>query len=82
MTLILELTPEQEAKLAEHVRATGGTPAECVARMIDEAPPPAPKALLPGETLLDALSRVGFANASELDSRADGRPWSEVEGFD
>ena len=81
MTLILELTPEQEAKVQERARATGATPAECVARMIDEAPA-APKGPLPGETVLDAARRAGLADAFDFPPRADGRPWSEVEGLD
>ena len=81
MTLTVELTPEQEDKLQDLARAAGTTPAAQVVRMIDEAPAPA-KGLLPGETLLDALKRLGVWGAFEFPPRADGREWSEVEGLD
>jgi hypothetical protein len=81
MTITLDLTPEQEARIEARARAIGVAPAAHVLRLIDEAPP-APKGLLPGESLLDALKRAGYAGAFEFEPRPDGRQWSEVEGFE
>jgi hypothetical protein len=81
MTITLELTPEQEAKLRDNARAAGAEPAEYLSRLLDQAPPVA-TGLLPGESLLDALKRVGYIGSFASTPRADGRPWSEVEGFE
>jgi hypothetical protein len=81
MTIILELTPEQETKVRDSARAIGAEPAEYLTRLIDQAPAP-PAGLLPGESLLDALKRIGVVGAFKSTPRPDGRPWSEVEGFD
>lgn len=81
MPLTIELTAEQSAKLERLAQANGVKPAEYVARLVDDFPE-APQGLLPGETLLDACKRLGFAGAFDFEPRADGREWSEVEGLD
>jgi hypothetical protein len=81
MTLTLELTVEQEALLWEKARAIGVDPAEYLIRTIDGLPAE-PKGLLPGETLLDAFSRLGAVGAVEGKARPGGRAWSEGEGLE
>lgn len=81
MALTLELTKEQAAKLERQARVVGIKPAEYVLRLIDDLPEP-PKGLLPGESVLDAAKRLGAAGVVQGTPRADGRAWSEVEGFD
>ena len=81
MTITLELTHEQEARVEAEARATGIEPAAVVLKLIDNMQP-ASTGLLPGESLLDAAKRAGFAGAFEFEPRADGRQWSEIEGYD
>jgi len=80
MTLTIELTTEQEARLLEKARAIGLEPAAYLIRTI-EASEPKP-GLLPGETLLDAARRAGAVGAVIGTPRADGRQWSEIEGYE
>ena len=81
MTLTLDLTPEQEAKLKARAEAAGLPPEQFMTQLLEAAPATGP-GLLPGETVLDAARRAGFADAFEFPPRSDGRAWSEVEGFD
>lgn len=81
MTLTIELTPEQEAKLRGNARATGMEPTEYIVRLIDGAPI-AKQGLLPGKSLLDGLRRIGVVGAFRSEPRPDGRAWSDVEGFE
>ena len=53
MTLTLELTPKQEARIRAEAQAIGLEPADYVLRLIDLAPT-GRQGLLPGESLLDA----------------------------
>jgi len=81
MTITLELTPDQEARIEARARALGIDPAEYLLRMVDDLPSPH-KGLLPGETLLDGMKRIGVVAAYTSKPRADGRAWSECEGFE
>jgi len=75
MTITLELTADQELRLQERARALGLAPQEYLIRSID-GPSPA------YESLGDRLRRLGALGAFESMPRPDGRPWSEVEGFE
>ena len=81
MTITLELTPEQEAKLLDCARARGVEPAEYLVGLIDQIQP-AQQALLPGESLLDGLKRIGVIGAvagGPTDMAA--HPEKYMEGF-
>lgn len=81
MTLKLELTEEQEIRLRERARAEGVEPEEFLMRVIDVVTP-STKGLRPGESVLDALKRVGYVGSFKGVKRADGKAWSEIEGFE
>lgn len=75
MTLTLELTPEQEAKLKELAQAAGEDPSRYALRLIDSS-------LTPGSPHADMaahLRKIGVLGAVKGEPRADGRPWSEIE---
>ena len=80
MTLTLNLTPEQEARLNAQALAAGLDPAAYVLHMIEQGPEP--KGLLPGETLLDAFERLGAVGVIDAPPRPDGKAWSQCEGFE
>ena len=81
MTLTLDLTPEQEARIQTMSHAMGIEPTEFLRRMIDDLPhhPDGPR---PGESVFDALNRIGVYGAVEGRPRKDGKAWSEIEGFE
>ena len=81
MTITLELTPDQEARVEAKARAFGIQPSAVVLRLIDDMPSES-HGLLPGESLLDGLKRIGVVAAYKSKPRADGRPWSEIEGYE
>lgn len=74
MILTLELTAEQEARLRQKANAIGVEPADYLIRTIDEA--------RPEESLADRLARKGILGGVTGTPREDGRPWSQIEGFD
>lgn len=81
MTLILELTPEQEECLQRRANELGIEPAQYMLYLLETD-----RRLLdgprPGESLLDGLKRIGVVGAFKSKPRADGRPWSEIEGYE
>jgi len=81
MTLTLELSPEQEARLQKKANANGVAPAEYLMRLLDKEQEfdEGPR---PGESLLDGLMRIGVVGAFKSSPRADGRAWSEIEGYE
>ena len=78
MTLILQLTPEQEERLAANAARMGlDTETYALNTLFPDSSPPAVR-----ESFGDRLRRHGLLGAVEGKSRADGRNWSEVEGFE
>ena len=78
MTLILQLTPEQEEQLAADAARLGiDTETYALNRLFPDTPTAAAR-----ESLADRLRRHGLLGAVEGTPRADGRNWSEVEGFE
>ena len=89
MTITLELTPEQEATLKAKARESGVEPAEVLLRLLDETRTAGLDAFstekgsqLRRETTGERLRRLGVLGGAAGKPRADGRPWSEVEGFE
>jgi hypothetical protein len=74
MTLTLELSPEQEAKLLEKAKAAGKEPADYVLDIIEQAND--------SERLSDRLRRLGVLGSVTSTPRPDSKPWSEVEGLE
>lgn len=81
MTLTLELTADQESRINANASAMGIDPAEYLRLVIDDLPshPDGPR---PGESVFDALNRIGVYGAVEGRPGPDGKPWSECEGFE
>lgn len=86
MTITLELTPEEEAKLTAKARAVGiDDPAEYLHEMIG-----APAEQLerndagskPYPHMAKYLREAGLIGTVASKPRADGRSWSEIEGFE
>lgn len=81
MAIVLDLTPEQEERLQERARAHGEEPAQYVLRLLAEDPG-ASEGSREGESVLDGLKRIGVVDAFKSKPRSDGRPWSEIEGYE
>ena len=79
MTITLELTMEQEGRLSRRATALGYDPIEYLLCVINELPDDTHSN---GESLGDRLERLGVLGAFEGKPRADGRPWSEIEGYE
>jgi hypothetical protein len=79
MTITLNLTPEQEARLAARAQAAGvSDPTEYLLKLIDT--PEANGANGFSSTdMADHLRSIGVLGAVEGTPRSDGRPWSEIE---
>ena len=79
MTITLELTSEQEERLSRHAATLGYDAKEYLVCVINELPADRHSK---GETLGDRLERLGVLGAFESKPRPDGRPWSEIEGYE
>ncbi len=74
MTITLNLTPEEEAKLTQRaVEAGNGDPADYVKALVVQ------DTYLAGRTLLDRLNELGVVGSVSSTPRADGKSWSEIE---
>jgi len=77
MTLILQLTPEQEERLAADAARLGvDTETYALNTLFPDSSPPTIR-----ESLGDRLRRHGLLGAVEGKPRKDGRNRSELEGF-
>ena len=74
MTITLELTQEQEGRLIQQAQALGLPPQEYLRRLIDE-----PQL---AESVGARLKRLGILGGFSGAPRTDGKPWSEIEGFE
>ena len=74
MTLTIELTSEQEARIQAQAQAVGVDPAAFVLRLIDEV-----SSLPPTRDMAAHLRAIGVIGAVKGAPRADGRAWSEIE---
>ena len=78
MTLTLQLTAEQEERLAADAARLGiDRETYALRRLFDEDNPAAPS----GPTMFDRLNALGVIGAIEGKPRKDGRNRSEIEGF-
>jgi hypothetical protein len=76
MTLILELTPAQEERLAADAARSGvDTETYALRRLFDGGDETTP----PEKSLAERLRDLGVLGAVKGTKRADGRPWSEIE---
>ena len=76
MTLTLDLTPEQEAKIRNVAQSIGVELAEYLIRVIDNG---VGDTKSKGEDMVAHLRTIGVIGAVKGTPRADGRPWSEIE---
>ncbi|HEY3330231.1 MAG TPA: hypothetical protein VGK19_09445 [Capsulimonadaceae bacterium] len=74
MTLTLELTSEQETKLRDKAAKIGLDPEGYILQIIDDVPTV--------ESSAKRLQRLGILGGVAGNPRQDGRPWSEIEGFE
>ena len=78
MTLNIQLTPEQEARLEANVARSGfDLETYAVRRLLGDEDDVIPA----GESMYDRLMALGVIGAVEGKPRKDGRNRSELEGF-
>jgi len=78
MTLTINLTPEQQARLEANAARNGvDLDTYALQRLVGDED----DALPAGQTMYDRLKALGVIGAVEGKPRKDGRSWSEIEGF-
>ena len=76
MTLILDLTPDQEERLAAAAALSGVDAQTYALQRLFDGEEEIPSS---GKSLADRLRELGVLGAVSGTTRADGRAWSEIE---